>query len=205
MTALFDLPATTAAAPAGGRYFAAVVGLDLSTTSTGVARIWPAGGSPPAMTHHGRKGSVKETLTERRDRIKSTVNFISTWYGTTDLVVIEGPSYASTGGGTWDRAGLWWHVVDRVMTHCPVAVVAPRTRAAWAADDGGAGKKAVTGAMRDRLAGIGGNPLDIANSDEADALALAWMGAQWLGWLPATKDEQRRLKPVAWPAGVIDQ
>lgn len=200
MSALFDLaPAPSEPGRIASGSHIGVVGLDLSLTSSGYARIGPSGGA--VTGHHGRKGSLKETLQERHERIQSTVDWLNGRWGPSDLVVVEAPSYGSTGGSAWDRAGLWWTVLNQIMPHTTVVVVAPKTRAGWATGAADSGKTAVTAAMRQRVAAVGDDPAGVANNDEADALALAWMGAQWLGWLPATKDEQRRLKSVRWPGG----
>lgn len=175
-------------------YFARVVGIDPSLASTGVAVHYPDGRA--VVDHIATKGKRDETLAERRQRIRLIANGLKEFWGTADLVVIEGPAGAAPGGSTWDRAGLWWAIVDRVGEYCPIAIVGPSTRAKWAIGNGRADKAAVAVAMARRAPDV-----ELANSDESDALALAWMGAQWLGWRPIrSKVEQASLDAVKWPA-----
>jgi crossover junction endodeoxyribonuclease RuvC len=170
----------------------AVVGLDLSLASTGVA-VCHAGG-PAFVDTIATKGRRGDSLTERRERARTIKERIRTFFAHGALVVIEGPAHAAPGGSTWDRAGLWWAVVDMALDYGPVAVVAPATRAKWAAGSGRSDKAAVGAAMARRAPDV-----IATNADEVDALALAWMGAQWLGLLPATKAELAALAAVKWP------
>lgn len=175
-----------------------VIGIDLALASTGLALI--GGRSNPnlvvtdSVVTKGRRG---ETYLERRARICRVRDEVRHWLTTSALVVIEGPAGAAPGGSTWDRAGLWWMVVDLAMARmCPVAVVAPTTRAKWATGNGRSDKAAVAVAMSKRAPDVA-----LANSDEADALALAWMGAQRLGWRPVkNKTEQACLDAARWPS-----
>lgn len=177
-----------------GQFLTHVVGIDLSLASTGLAVHHQDGTiGTDTITTKGHRG---ETLAERWARIRRIRDEIRHWLATDRLVVIEGPAGAAPGGSTWDRAGLWWAVVDLAMQRCPVAVVVPSTRAKWATGNGRADKAAVAVAMSKRAPGV-----ELANSDEADALALAWMGAQWLGWRPVrNKVEQACLDVARWPS-----
>lgn len=177
-----------------------VVGIDVSLTSTGIAHLHIAGGmviaSTVAVLSKGHRG---DTLAQRHARMRDIRGQISDWlYGTREsptLTVIEGPSYGSTGGSAWDRAGLWWRVAGMAMACGPVAVVAPTTRAKWATGKGNADKAAVAAAMARYAPAV-----DITNSDEADALALAYMGAQKIGWINASGAAQYKvLDSVTWP------
>lgn len=174
-------------------YYARIIAIDLSLTSTGMATIYPDGKmATGTITTKGKRG---ETITERCARIRYITGEVGFWLATTSLIVIEGPAGAVAGGSTWDRAGLWWAVVDRAMRLGPVAVVSPPTRARWATGNGRADKAAVAVAIARRAPDV-----DLSNSDEADALALAWMGAQWLGWQPVrNKVEQAALDAAKWP------
>lgn len=177
-----------------GLRFARVIGIDASLASTGVAVHYPDGRI--VVDHIATKGKRDETLADRRNRIRLIANGLKEFWGTADLVVMEGPAGAAPGGSTWDRAGLWWAIVDRVGQYCPVVVVAPTTRAKWATGNGGADKAAVAVAMARRAPDV-----EMTNSDEADALALAWMGAQWIGWRPIrTEVEWGCLHAAKWPA-----
>jgi Holliday junction resolvasome RuvABC endonuclease subunit len=180
--------------PGPARWFARVVGIDVSLTSTGVAVHHQDG--TMATDTIATKGKRGDTLVDRSQRIGFILGWVNDWLYPADLVVIEGPAGAAPGGSTWDRAGLWWAIVIKAMDQCSVAVVAPPTRAKWATGNGRADKAAVAVAMSKRAPEV-----ELANSDEADALALAWMGAQWLGWRPVkNKIEQACLDVARWPA-----
>lgn len=180
-------------------WFARVVGIDPSLASTGIAVIYPNDAVITTDTI-ATKGTRADTLIDRHKRIRHIIEKVSTFWGAADLIVIEGPAGAAPGGSTWDRAGLWWAIVSRVMTYCPVAVVGPTTRAKWAAGHGRADKGAVAAAMTRRAPDV-----TLATSDEADALALAWMGAQKLGWRSVrNKVEQGCLDAAKWPEVMAD-
>jgi crossover junction endodeoxyribonuclease RuvC len=183
-----------------------VLGIDPSLTSTGVALIT----SDRQITTHrvesappkrGRAGKTPPTLLERRERIRSIVdraaNLVLPWQAPVDLAVIEGPSYGSVGAGTWERGWLWGALVDRLaLAEVPVAVVPPTVRAKWATGSGSAGKSPVAvhlSRMWPELdAGI--------SDDEWDAVCLASIGAQHLGWLPVDLTRHAdQLGKVAWP------
>lgn len=146
-----------------------VIGLDLSLTSTGVAssagwcdRIKPAAGL---------------TGLERLRFITSTVGQFVRCYPVPELVVVEGLAYSSTTGAATERGALWWFVVNLVdQGRLPYAVVPPTCRAKYATGKGNAPKDQVMLAAAKRYAGW-----DIRGNDEADAVILAAMGADWLG------------------------
>lgn len=171
-----------------------VVAIDPSLACTGLAAQYPDGVLlTDSITTKGRRD---ETLVERRARIRTIVAEVRTWLATTSLIIIEGPAGATPGGSTWDRAGLWWMIADLAMANGPLAVIGPTTRARWATGNGKSDKAAVAVAMARRAPDV-----ELTNSDEADAAALAWMGAQWLGWRPIrTKVEQACLDAAKWPA-----
>lgn len=174
-----------------------ILGIDTSLTSTGLATIRPGEG---ASVHHiptrGRRG---DTLVDRNQRINGICAEVSLWSSNgIALAVVEGPSVASVGGSPWDRAGLWWRIVAGLLSHdIPVAVVAPSSRAKWATGSGAASKAGVAAAMQRRFPDI-----EITRDDEADALALAAMGAQHLGWdvgWTPTAMQLAVLEKVTWP------
>lgn len=150
-----------------------VLGIDLSLTSTGLARLsWPS--------------SVKVETTRLRPKVKGherlelISSVVAQWAGDADLVVLEGPSYGSQSSSYHQLAGLWWLVRHGLWKlGRPVAVVAPQARAKYAAGKGNAGKDEVLAAVIRRYA----VPLDfeVAGNDVADAAVLAFMGARHLG------------------------
>ncbi|GAB3693452.1 hypothetical protein [Nocardiopsis oceani] len=167
------------------------LGADLSLTSTGVAsslgwctRIRPDAPGSPDRTMKGL------------DRLRYIVAKVGSLLGEYDLVVIEGPSYGSRHGSAHERGGLWWMVRDAVeAARIPVAVASPSSVKLWAAGHGHASKQDVIDAMCDRYPNA-----VIRSNDEADALALASLGAAWLAEEPGATDAQRRaLSGVDWP------
>ncbi|MGW5645045.1 hypothetical protein ACWEV3_40890 [Saccharopolyspora sp. NPDC003752] len=161
-----------------------IAGVDLSLVSTGLARVTHGAGRWVADTSTiPTKGHRDDTLQQRHDRIRRIGDKVRDWCRNADLVVVEGPSHGSRGGSPVDRYGLWWRVVGRLLdAELPVAVVAPTTRAKFAAGKGNADKAAVAVAAA-RI----WPDAEITGSDEADALVLASIGACLLG-LPVLFD-----------------
>lgn len=154
-----------------------VVGIDLSLTATGVARIDDTSGSATVDTQVIKSKPDDGTLTGRRGRLEAIVDAVVGWAYDAHLAVIEGPSYGSSGRGTWDRAGLWWWVVSVLDLTCvPVIEVPPKTRAKWATNKGNAGKPAVSVAV-----GRLWPDVPLRDDNDTDALALATIGAQLVG------------------------
>jgi crossover junction endodeoxyribonuclease RuvC len=179
-----------------------VVGLDLSLTSAGVARLQvdDQGAVSSWTTTCGRKGEAGETLKQRWYRLDSLATDI---YNVVPLdctlAVIEAPAMGAVGGHPHDRSGLWWLVVDRLMSKAgiEVATVAPMTLKVYGAGTGKATKPAMLAAAREHW----GLHFDITNDDIADAVVLAAMGARWLGHpidrLPHT--HTRAIASAHWP------
>lgn len=173
-----------------------VIGLDLSLRSTGIASNL---GWTHRITSEGREDA---TYAERADRLHMLTDDITDQIRHADLVVVEGPSYSSKGRGTWDRAGLWWLIADRLTYrfHVPLAVAAPHVRAKYATGTGNASKDKVLIAAVRRFPNY-----NIDNNDVADAVILAAIGAEHLGHpladLPKTHREA--LTSVAWPERLV--
>ncbi|MGW1770664.1 hypothetical protein [Streptomyces sp. NPDC002104] len=166
-----------------------VRGLDLSLTGSGIA------GAGWAQTL-GSKGRRNDSYAVRRTRLDRLAGLILDTVGACDLAVVEGPSYGSRGAGTWDRAGLWWLVVDRLAARdVPVAVVSPTARAKYATGDGRAGKQAVLDATGARYG------VALRDDNQADAYVLLAMGHDWLGAPLAEVPARNRaaLDRVEWP------
>jgi Holliday junction resolvasome RuvABC endonuclease subunit len=168
--ALFKLEAPAVPVTAGPRpRLARVAGLDISLTGTGIATL---GGTTRVPT----KGRRKDTLLERNARMRHITNTVLEEVGTVDLACIEGPvGFATPGGSTWDRGGLWWRIVAALLERdIPVAVISPTARAKYATGNGGSRKAAVLEAAQKRYGAI------LESDDEADALILRAMGLHWL-------------------------
>lgn len=164
-----------------------IVGLDVSLTGTGVAALYRDGRVvTDTFVTKGRRGDSIQARGHRMDEIAEGV---AAWLTPErpELIVFEGPvSVARPGGSTWDRAGLWWRLMDMALAVAPVAIAAPTARAKWAAGKGNADKAAVAVAVARRYPSV-----DLSTSDEADALALAAMGAQRVGWVEPANEGER--------------
>jgi Holliday junction resolvasome RuvABC endonuclease subunit len=184
-----------------GRSTFRTVGLDLSLTSTGTAWLIQGPHDPAFIETQTftSAGSATATLDDRWRRLQNLSEQIWNVARCADLVVIEGPSYASKNpGSAHDRSGLWWRVVDRlVAAEIPVVEVPPSCRAKYATGKGNAAKTAVLLAAERRYPQAG-----IEGDDTADAVVLAAMGARHLGRpaeasLPAT--HLAGMTGVRWP------
>jgi len=179
-----------------------VVGLDLSLTAAAVVRIsWPErhdGRGPLArfeLETVGGAGHKDDSLTTRAARLRTTASSILRLTGEPELVVVEGPSYASTGGSSHDRSGLWWLVVGNLYARgIDVVEVAPNTLKKYATGKGNASKDAVLVAMVRRFPN-----LDFDSNDLADALALASMGARHLARPVGVEPSKLALTAMAAP------
>lgn len=150
-----------------------IAGIDPSLTNTGLARIVTNGIQWSVETWSlPSTGRLSDTIVDRHKRAKLIMFDVLTFVEPCALVVIESPSFGSRGGSQWDRAGLWWAIVGRLIEHgVPVATVAPTTRALWAAGRGNADKAAVATAI-----GRMWPDVELRDSDQVDALALASIG-----------------------------
>ena len=153
-----------------------VAGIDLSLTSTGIA-VADTG----RVTLHRvcTSGKATASLSERWLRLDDIATQVEDTVGRrVDLVVVEGPSLGQARqGGTHDRAGLWWLVMDRLHeAGLRVVEVPPSVRAKYATGAGNAGKDAVLAAVCRRYPTV-----EVTGNDVADALVLASMGARHMG------------------------
>lgn len=172
-----------------------VLGLDLSLTSTGVAGNhgggWATSIRPKKLTGLRRIQFVRDTIAE-------------SYLAEVSLVVVEAPSFGSSGGSAHERAGLWWMIAELLSNRGIDAVaMSPRSRAQYATGNGDADKQRVLESIcrfypwfsPAKRPGIG---------DEADAVALCAAGADWLGVPMASVPAwyRKALDGVAWPAGL---
>lgn len=159
-----------------------VSGIDLSLTSTGIARItWEGGGHVDRTVERIQStGHEGASLDERRIRLADVRRRVVDVVAASDLVVIEGPSMNSRYGHPHDRGGLWWQVVMCLAEDYGTAVaeVSPKTRAKYATGSGSAGKDAVLAATVKRY-----TDWDITGNDVADAVLLLAMGCRHIGRL----------------------
>lgn len=168
-----------------------VIGLDLSLTSTGIAS---SRGWTERITSKGHRGDTYQQRWERLIAIGVAVDDLTRG---ADLVVIEAPSYGSVGSGTFDRSGLWWLVVDRLLSRqINTVAVPPTVRCRYATSKGNASKDAVLAAAVRRFPAY-----DIDGNDIADAVWLMALGMDAIGHQLAVMPESHHIAvaSVAWP------
>lgn len=153
------------------------VGIDSSLTCTGFALVSPLANVDPILATMPTEPMAGD-LADLQRRIRYITGRVLRLVPGKVLSVIESPYLPKHGGGAvLERAGLYWFLVDQLLQRGPVVTVAAATRAKYAADAGNADKKHVLAAMR------GKHPdLVIPDDNAADALALASMGARFLGF-----------------------
>lgn len=185
----------------------AVIGIDPSIAKTGLAIIkHPRHADHPNRPHVAciETDGTGDGLYARADRIGKQLGKI--WSALTDvqtaLVMIETiplrnptPSVPSL---YQERCALYFDLVRVIKRNgIPVAEVNVKTLKKWATGDGNAEKRDVIDAMQTLWphAAIG------TNDNKSDALALATIGAQRLGWYEP--ELPHHLSPrVNWPVGV---
>lgn len=176
-----------------------VVGLDLSLSCTGVAQITTGTPALVVVRRVVSKPTKEPTTLTRSVRLRRLAGDTTALCAGADLVVVEGPAYASSGAGTWDRAGFWWLVVARLTgAGLNVVEVPPSSLKTYATGKGNAGKDDVLSHAVRRYPHVAFN-----GNDEADALILAAMGARFAGCpietsLPNT--HTRAMTSVRWAA-----
>lgn len=181
-----------------------VVGLDLSLTATGGARIirdFTQPGTPIVETTlHGTKATTDDVVA-RAHRLTNMAAQIVSWCQGADLVCIERPAYASNSGSVTDRAGLWWLVCARLVRglQVPVVDIVNNHLKCYATGKGNASKDAV---LAETVRRYGDLVPHLADNNEADALQLAALGWHHLTGHPLVDLPQthtRALTAVTWP------
>lgn len=176
-----------------------VAGIDLSLTSTGVARIAHTRRlTTDTITSAGKR---TDTLPERHQRIIRLAGQIIAEVGTAELAVIEG-LIVTPGGSPLDRHHLWWLVAGRLITReIPVAVIHPTTLKKAIGGHGRADKVAVAMAVGKLYPN---DAAEVTGNDVADAAGLAHLGAVRLGWDVETLARHREAKWTEWPLFGLD-
>lgn len=172
-----------------------IVGIDLSLTCAGIARITRTGQLVTGVVESA--GKRADRIPARHARITSVADRIALQLGSPDFAVIEGCT-GSPGGSPLDRHHLWWLVVGAlVRAEVPVAVIQPNTLKKAIGGHGRADKVVVAMAVSKLY------PADVdqlTGNDTTDAAALAHLGAVHLGWDVPTLARHREAKFTEWPA-----
>ena len=138
------------------------------------------------------------------ERLRSIVRNISdiTFNTKTDLVVVEGPSFASKGRSTHQIAGLWWLVTYVLHVNGqPFAVAPPTVVKKYLTGKGTASKDDMVREATKRYSKFDGD------NNQADALALLAIGADKLGvpFMHMPQVNRSVLDKVDWPESVISR
>lgn len=189
-----------------------IVGLDLSLTGTGIARIRPHTptsveveviGSPaipqsapmyPATLARLRNLAGRIVRAARRGRED----------GELMLIAIEGPAYGMAGDqrGHHVRAGLFWLIYHLLEKEAIIIIVAPGTLKRYATGKGNADKDLVLTSIVRAFPHVG-----IVSNNEADALALAAMIAREVGHGQEVSVQRvgdpAALEGIQWPEEIL--
>ena len=156
-----------------------VAGIDPSLTSTGVAVVDTQDRLTIATHTVASKGRRDASWRERWERgVDLAADIGALVPRDSELVVVEAPTLSQgRQGGHLDRHGLWWALYGNLTrAGHDVLVVPASSRAKYATGRGNAGKDEVLLAVSRRYP-----QAPIVNNDQADAVALAAMGARLLG------------------------
>lgn len=175
----------------------AVLGVDPSLTKTGLALI--DHNRLGILTCRVATGPSAPTVRGKLERLRYIRREVLAFAPEECLTVIEAPilAHGNASGALFDRAGLYWLLIDELSLRGPVVAVAPPTRAVYACGKGNGTKAEVYAAMSARPP-----HLSIADHNVADALALAAMGARHLGRPidgPLPPDVLRAMDIPIWP------
>jgi crossover junction endodeoxyribonuclease RuvC len=148
-----------------------VVGLDLSLTSTGMAVVdkdLGTYGSEPAF----QVATVKPGKVRGYERLDLIENRVLGAIEGADIVVVEGPSFGSTGSSFHQLGGLWWIITRLVQREHQMMVASPSVIKKYATGKGNADKDAMMLMTARRF------PTFEGDNNAADALWLACAGAE---------------------------
>ena len=148
----------------------AVLGLDQSLTSFGGARASSAG---EVELHRWQPGKRRG-----HERMQWLLDNVEAAAEGCDFGVIEGLSFGAKGSSLLDLAGLFGVVCHRLwQIGLPYAVVPPSSRMKYLTGRGQADKDTCLLAVVRRFPDI-----EVNGNDQADALTMAAMGADWAGF-----------------------
>lgn len=174
-----------------------VMGLDISQTSTGIAKITDSGGMWVASA--GLAGRANDGLQARSDRLDKTKAMVLEYFPSADPceVLVEDLMMPSGTGNKLDRSALWWFVVNGIIRRgYTVSVASPGTLKKWATGKGTA-DKVMVGLFIGRLV----PDLEFSNDDELDAFTAAHLLAVRAGLPVVTRAHHvaANWKSIHWP------
>lgn len=161
-----------------------VVGLDLSLTATGIAQLSVLNGVPHWSFETARTKPSAGSVEARAARLVQLRAMCERLLYGSPLVVLEAPAFTRQAGARHERSGLWWLVAVAALEQgCRVVEVSPTARARYATGKGNASKREVVSAVGARYG------VAVANDNEADAVALAALGARLYGLAIEERDD----------------
>lgn len=183
-----------------------VLGIDSALHRTGVAVIELTSDGCRARTEVLATAARDQSIPERHRRIAAVGQGVGVLAGSrAELALVEAPALDADWGNSWDRAAVWWWIVGTLLhREIPVATVAPTTLKKWATGRGGSAKNPVekadvVKAMHAMWPGVPATSNE-ARHHECEALAMAQMCAQHLGWpVPVRAHHGTSLDVVKWP------
>lgn len=159
-----------------------VTGLDLSLTATGIATYGEFGWDEVSTIKCKAPSSVllgKARIQNRAEvhaRLGKILDAVTSHAMGSDLVVVEGPSFGSTGSAAHQIAGLWWLVTNRLhRLGLDVVVATPSQVKKYLTGSGNADKDVMVIEATKRLP-----EAKAANNNEVDAVVLAALGRHLL-------------------------
>lgn len=163
--------------------FTAIIGIDPSLSSTGLARIEDGRCVTATRSSKAPPTALKDDWNLRDDRLGALVESVISWVlvdGATPaetLVVMETPAYSRLVGHSHDRSGLWWRLFSKLRREgCAMLPLTPQHRMKYATGKGAAQKDLVLAAAIRRYPEV-----DITGNDVADAVLLADIAARLNG------------------------
>lgn len=158
-----------------------ILGIDSSLTSSGLCRVDLATDEtiPPVVDvwRVTSKPGPEKTAAAMSNRIAQIITAMEPHVAKSDLVALEGISFASSGTGAHALHWLWGRIVDLTVAHAvELVVIPPSLRMKYATGKGNATKDAVLAATIRRFPNV-----DITGNDVADATILAAIGCRHLG------------------------
>lgn len=153
-----------------------VLGVDTSLTRTGFALIrYEEEGWVVNTWTEGRKGKRNESLylrDQRQDLILGGLYCVPLAMLT--AAGIESPAFGAPGGSTFDRAGLWWRMVHKLLQYnVDVTQVTSAQRQKFAVGRASSAKNPVDKADVAMAVAKMWPQADIQGNDQADALTIA--------------------------------
>lgn len=183
------------------------VGLDISLTGAGVAVL--EDGKPPRIGVFGSRPSGP-TLEDRARRMQTLSNqvmgFVMKEWGSEGnyRVAVEAPPYGKTPnqGSAWDRAYLWWRIVQQFISVNPITEISPTSAKLFGMGRGSAPAGRDSKAMMMAAASQQFPGVDFIDDNGCDALWLAAMAqSHYEPDTPVVEQFAYRvkaLKAVAW-------